>query len=246
MQFEVHQCAVVTSTMDVAAEAATRGAAEGWTVVAEEQTAGRGRRGRRWASPPGAGLYCSIVLRPRVAPGGPLLPLLTLAAGVGLREGVRAATGLAAELKWPNDLVVGRRKLAGILAEGMGLGAPDQAVVLGIGINVRSTAYPPDVAPRATSLEAELGRAVDRQVVLAEVLRAVGAAYEDLAAGRADAVRRRWEEASPTARGAAVTWETPEGPRRGRTAGLDTSGALLVDTPTGRERLVGGEVRWDL
>jgi BirA family transcriptional regulator, biotin operon repressor / biotin---[acetyl-CoA-carboxylase] ligase len=130
--FDIRWHSVVSSTMDVALAEVSNGAAEGRTIVAGEQTDGRGRRGRTWASPAGAGLYCSIILRPPADTlNGGLLPLLTLAIGVGVREGLRTATGLSAELKWPNDLLVGRRKLAGILAEGVALGSGGGAVVVG-------------------------------------------------------------------------------------------------------------------
>jgi BirA family biotin operon repressor/biotin-[acetyl-CoA-carboxylase] ligase len=123
----MHWLESVSSTNDIAARLADLGAEEGTTVAAEAQTAGRGRMGRTWFSPPGAGLYLSIVLRPPsvvqlpagqgFSPVPDLSTLLTLAAGVALAEGVQAGTGLSAEIKWPNDLLVGKRKRAGILAE---------------------------------------------------------------------------------------------------------------------------------
>jgi BirA family transcriptional regulator, biotin operon repressor / biotin---[acetyl-CoA-carboxylase] ligase len=246
IRFTIQHHPVVSSTMDLAAAEALRGAPEGCTVVADEQTSGRGRRGRAWTSPPGAGLYLSTVIRPPVEPppGVMLLPLLTLAAGVGVREGLRAATGLAPDLKWPNDLLVGRRKLAGILAEGLGLGTAAQAVVIGVGINVLTAMFPPGVALLATSLEAELGRPVDRALVLREVLAGWAAAYGDLRAGRADDILRRWRAAAPWAVGTPVEWDAPAGRRTGETAGIDAGGALLVNTDHGVERVIAGEVRW--
>ena len=132
---DIHWHASLPSTMDVASALAASGARHGVVVGADEQTAGRGRRGHEWQSPAGAGLYFSMVARPSLAAAS--LPLLTLAAGVGVREGIRAATGLAADLKWPNDLMIGRRKLAGILAEGSSLGTREQAVIIGVGVNVQ-------------------------------------------------------------------------------------------------------------
>src|SRR5688500_4222387 len=137
MQLQIRTYGCVTSTMDVALAAVDEGAAEGLVIVADEQTAGRGRRGRPWSSPAGAGLYMSFVFRPPVeALSAPLLAILTLAAGVAVRCAIIGATGLTPELKWPNDVVVGRRKLAGILAEGVGIGTAAQTVILGVGINV--------------------------------------------------------------------------------------------------------------
>jgi BirA family biotin operon repressor/biotin-[acetyl-CoA-carboxylase] ligase len=235
----------VPSTMDVAEEAVQAGAPEGLVIVADEQTQGRGRRGRPWSSPPGAGLYLTFVLRPPVEnQGGPMLSLITLATGVAARQAIARATGWAPELKWPNDLMVGRRKLAGILAEGLGLGRVDQAVLVGLGVNLLSAAHHDDVTARATSLEDELGRPVDRSRVLEELLVAVPHASDDLRRGNADDILRTWRDAAPSATGARVRWRAPAGVRQGTTAGVDRTGALLVTTEHGTERIVGGELDW--
>jgi BirA family transcriptional regulator, biotin operon repressor / biotin---[acetyl-CoA-carboxylase] ligase len=235
----------VTSTMDVAEEAAQAGAPEGLVVVAEEQTRGRGRRGRAWSSPSGAGVYLTFVLRPPLEPtGGPTLALITLAAGVAARDAIGRASEFWPELKWPNDLMVGRRKLAGILAEGIGLGRPEQTVLVGLGVNILAVAHPGEIAARATSLETELGKPVDRSRVLEELFVAIPQAYEALRRGNADDILRAWRQASPSAEGAVVRWRVPDGPRHGTTAGIDASGALLVTTGRGTERIVGGELEW--
>lgn len=229
--------------MDVAATLANEGAAHGVVVAAEQQTAGRGRRGSTWVSPPGAGLYFSVIVRPAVAvaKAGHALSLLTLAAGVAVREGTAAASGLHADLKWPNDLFVGKRKLAGILAEGLAVGTPDQAVIVGVGVNVQPAAYPPDVAARATSIESELGRAVDRDGLLAAILDALSGRLAALDQNAGD-ILRAWRAASPTAVGTRVEWDG----HRGVTAGVDDHGALLVKTSTGIERVIAGELHWSL
>jgi BirA family biotin operon repressor/biotin-[acetyl-CoA-carboxylase] ligase len=244
LRLEVRWFPSVSSTMDVAADAAQSGAPEGLVILADEQTAGRGRRGRTWSSPPGAGLYCSIVLRPPIDEGGRIVSTLTLAAGVAVREAIRRATGLALDLKWPNDVVIGRRKVAGILAEGAAIGTAVQTVVLGIGLNIMPAAHPVEIADRATSLEAELGRAVDRMMVLEELLVALPARYDDLRRGGVDDLLQAWRAAAPSAHGASVEWEAAGGTRRGVTAGIDDTGALLIRTPAGTERVVGGEIRW--
>jgi BirA family biotin operon repressor/biotin-[acetyl-CoA-carboxylase] ligase len=243
----VHWRETVTSTNDVAARLADAGAEEGTTVVAEAQTSGRGRMGRAWFSPPGAGLYVSIVLRPG-PPQGP--PLLTLAAGVALAEAIQAATGLPAAIKWPNDLLVGKRKLAGILAEAAAQGGRPPFVILGIGVNLRPAAYPPELADRATSLEAELGRPADRAMIFAKILSALASRYADLQQQRFDAILSAWRSRAPSLRGALVEWDSPHGPQRGRAEDIDATGALLV-RPLGAlqiegrtERLMAGEVRW--
>ncbi|HEY7792183.1 MAG TPA: biotin--[acetyl-CoA-carboxylase] ligase [Vicinamibacterales bacterium] len=235
----------IGSTNDLAMTSAASGAPEGTTIVADEQTAGRGRRGRTWFSPPGSGLYVSVVLRP-AAPDvlTPAVTLLTLAAGVALAEGIRAATGLPVNIKWPNDLVIGRRKLAGILAEAVSATGGVQAIVLGFGINIRPAAYPPDLAPRATSLESELGRGVDRGLVLAEALAGLAARYDELRARRFDNILGAWRTLAPGSRGSLVEWATPSGPRHGRTEGIDDTGALLVRTSDAVERIVAGEIVW--
>jgi BirA family biotin operon repressor/biotin-[acetyl-CoA-carboxylase] ligase len=246
--------ASVPSTMDVAAALAAEGAAHGVVVAAEQQTAGRGRRGSTWVSPPGAGLYFSCIARPFAfakasmdnqapspKPQAPALSLLTLAAGVAVRDGIAAATGLAPDLKWPNDLLVGRRKLAGILAEGLAIGTRDQAIVIGVGVNVRPAAYPPDIAARATSIEDELGRAVDRDALLAALLGELWRRLAALEESPGD-ILQAWRAASPTARGARVAWDG----RSGLTSGIDDTGALLVTTPAGVERIIAGELSWTL
>jgi BirA family transcriptional regulator, biotin operon repressor / biotin---[acetyl-CoA-carboxylase] ligase len=223
---------------------AADGAPHGTVVAAEEQTAGRGRRGHTWASPPGAGLYFSFIARPehpRPRTQDRAQSLMSLAAGVAVRDGILAATGLAPDLKWPNDLLVGRRKLAGILAEGHALGTAGQAVVIGVGVNLQPAAYPPDVAARATSLEGELGRPIDRDHVLAGILAALVARLAALDETPGD-ILRAWRAASPSATGTRVEWDG----RHGMTAGIDDTGALLVTTPAGTERVIAGELHWHL
>lgn len=229
--------ASVSSTMDLASALANGGAAHGVVVGADEQTSGRGRRGTTWASPPGAGLYFSFIARPSASS----LPLMTLAAGVAVRDGVAAATGLSPDLKWPNDLIVGKRKLAGILAEGHAIGAPAQAVIVGVGVNVQPAAYPPDVSARATSIEGELGRSIDRGLLLAEMLIALWDRLALLEQSPGD-ILQAWRAASPNAVGTRVEWDG----KTGTTSGIDDSGALLLKTASGVERIIAGELSWHL
>lgn len=233
------------STNDLAASLAGQGAPEGTTVLASAQTAGRGRFGRRWFSPPGAGLYVSVVCRNRDAAA-----LLTLAGGVAVADGILAATGLPVRIKWPNDVVVEagapvrRRKLAGILAEASSGADGLQHVVLGFGINLRPAAYPPDLSATATSIETELGRPPDAGAVLGETLAALALRTAQLAAGDPAPLLTRWRELAPSARGAAVEWDTPAGTARGVAAGISDDGALLVRRDGRIERIISGEVRW--
>lgn len=235
----------VTSTMDVAEALANAGAAEGLVVAAGAQTEGRGRRGRVWHSPPGAGLYLTFLLRPSLdVLRIDHLGLLTLASGLAVREAMQRATGFSAELKWPNDVMVGRRKLAGILAEGLGLGTGDQVVLLGMGVNLLSAQRPLEIALRATSLEEETGRVPDRGRLVEELLVAVMEEYRRLCRGEADTMLRAWCRAAPSIEGHPVQWQADRQTRRGTTAGIAGDGALLVRTPTGVERVVAGEVIW--
>ncbi len=204
----LHYFTETASTNDLAAAAAERGDAEGTTFVAGAQTSGRGRLGRTWFSPPGAGLYLSTIVR-RAA----LAPWITLAGGVAVAEGIRAATALPVQIKWP-------------------------------GINLRTAAYPPELADRAGAIEAELGRRVDAGAVLAQVLAGLNRALGELAGAGAPALFARWLALSPSAHGAAIEWDAGPATRRGTTAGLAEDGALLARTPTGLERIIAGEVRW--
>lgn len=233
------------STNDDAARLAERGAAEGTVVVAWAQSAGRGRFGRHWFSPPGAGLYVSVICRTAAA-----APLLTLAGGVAVAEGIRAATGLPVQIKWPNDIVVEagtpvrRRKLAGILAEASTGADGLQHVILGFGINLRSAAFPSELSDRATSVETELGRAPESGRVLAETLVALNVRAAQLGAGDSAPVLDRWRSLAPSAQGTAVEWETPDGMRSGVSAGIADDGALLVRIGGRIERIISGELRW--
>jgi BirA family biotin operon repressor/biotin-[acetyl-CoA-carboxylase] ligase len=235
--------AEVTSTNDIVTTLAEAGNAEGVVVAADAQSAGRGRFGRDWASPHGAGVYTSVLLRPRPA----ALRLVTIAAGVALADGIRAATGLTLHLKWPNDLVAdgnaGARKVAGILAEGGA--APDGSpwVVLGFGINVRSASLPRDVETRASSLEHELGRPVDRGLVFAECLAGLSERYRQLQEGAAAMVVGDWRLRAAATLGRPVEW-TDGTARQGVAEDVDEHGSLIIRTGTGTVRIISGELRW--
>jgi BirA family biotin operon repressor/biotin-[acetyl-CoA-carboxylase] ligase len=242
----VHYFGETGSTNDVAGSLAEAGAPEGTTIIASAQTAGRGRLGREWFSPPDAGLYVSVICRSVAA-----APYLTLAGGVAVADGIRVSTGLPAEIKWPNDVVVPdnrgsvrRRKLAGVLAEASSDARGLQYVVLGFGVNLRASAYPPAIANRASSLEAELGRPVDSGLLLAAILETLATHFRALSGGAPRALLARWRELAPTARGATVVCETAGGKERGVTAGIGDDGALLVKVGDRTERVIAGEVVW--
>ncbi len=238
---------VVSSTNDVALDLAAAGAEDWTTVLAGAQTAGRGRQGRRWFSAAGAGLYFSTVMR------GIESSSVTLMAGVAVAEGVRDATGLPAEIKWPNDVVLPRprpdgpgptAKLAGILSEASGFRGAADAVVVGIGVNVAETVYPPELTTRASSLAASLGAPVARATVLVDVFAALIRWRRVLSEGGESDVLARWLELAPTSEGTTVEWNEQGRSRRGVTQGIDRDGALLVRCDGRLERVVAGEVTW--
>ncbi len=241
LRIDVRWCGTVPSTMDVVASAAEQGSPAGLVVIADCQTAGRGRRGHAWSSPAGAGLYLSYLARPTRDVG-----LITLAAGVAVHDAIAATTGLDTDLKWPNDVMVGSRKLAGLLAEGARLGTAEAVVIIGIGLNLLRTAYPPDVEARATSIDVETNRVVDRGAVLAAIVEHLADTLAALERGEAGDILTRWRAASRSSRGTAVTWDDGGRQRRGLTAGIDDSGALLVRTADGLERLIAGELAWQI
>lgn len=231
-----------TSTSDVVEKLARDGVAEGVVVFAEAQTAGRGRLGRPWVSPAGKGLWFSVLLRPALRP--PEATRLTIAAAVAVARGVRTQTGLAPEVKWPNDLLLHGRKFGGILTELSGEQDRIRHVVLGIGLDVNLTAadLPRELRHQATSLRLALGRPAPRAELAVAVLRELDAAYERVTGAGFEALADEWESLCTTI-GRPI--EVALGPRRirGRAEALDGDGALLVRTEHGHlERLTGGDV----
>ncbi len=232
----------VTSTNDVAMALADGGAPHGAAVVADRQSRGRGRLGRPWLSPPGVGLWVSVVLRPPVPAA--LAPAVTLAAGLAAAEAIEAEAMVAAALKWPNDVLLDGRKVAGVLAE---LRAEDRAVrhvVAGIGINVhqRREDFPADLAEAAISIQMATGRAVSRVLLLRRLFLRLEAWNQTLAAeGPAPVV------AAAAARmpmlGRPVVAVSGQERWEGRAARLEEDGALLLALPDGgTRRILAAEV----
>jgi BirA family biotin operon repressor/biotin-[acetyl-CoA-carboxylase] ligase len=177
-------------------------------------------------------------------PAAHAVSLLTIAAGVALADGIQAATGLQPQLKWPNDVYIGGRKLAGILAEAGTSKSGVQHVVLGCGINLMPAAYPPEIAARATSIESELGRPIDRGMLLVECLLALNVRYRDLQSRANAAVIARWRDRAASTLGRRVEWDVAGVTRHGVAEDIDETGALLVRDGTARARVISGEVRW--
>ncbi len=241
----LHFFPAIDSTNRYAMEQAEAGAPHGSVYVADEQTAGRGRGAHLWASPPGAGLYVSVLLRPRLAPADILW--LSLAAGLAVRTAVERGTSLACDLRWPNDLLLGRRKFCGILTELNAEVTRVRHAVIGIGINVHQPAFPEELRSVATSLWMETGRAWPRQALLQALLesleREVIALSEPGAAAAAQSgILARLEAASTWIRGKRVRVEELEG-FTGVTEGLDSRGFLQVRTSEGLRTVFSGGVR---
>ena len=223
----------VDSTQAVAFALAADGAADRTVVVAQAQTAGRGRHGRLWLDEPGASLLTSIILRPRLEPAR--LPTLSLAAGVAVVEALERVTGLKPRLKWPNDVLVDGRKLAGILLESR-IG-PSPLVVLGIGVNLAQRVFPADLAERATSVRLAAGRRVDADALLTALLESLDAWRTRLETEGWAPIRERWRALTETL-GRRVSIDGVEGVA----VDVDEDGALIVAEGDVRRRVVAGEV----
>lgn len=224
------------STNTEAARHAQQGAPEGLAVVAGEQTAGRGRLQRQWVSPAGAGLYFSIVLRPRLDLS--CWSLLPLMAALAVRDALFESSALETDIKWPNDILFAGRKLCGILAETIETPA-GRAVIVGIGINLKTAAFPEELRDVAISMEDATGQAVERETILQSLVHALAARYEMFqAAGGPAGIIRDWSHSSSYANGKRVSVTSSDGTYIGVTRGLESDGALRVETDGGEVRIV--------
>ncbi len=232
----------IVSTNEVAFRLALNGAEEGEVVVAESQTKGKGRMGRQWESPAGLNIYLSIILRPKMLPNK--TPLITLMAAVACAEAIDEVVGLIPAIKWPNDLMIGKKKLGGILTEADMELDRIHFVVVGIGINVNMppSEFPPSIKDIATSLLEAGGRNVSRTALTQAILRQLEQWYARLGQGRAEEIRRRWLELS-LVRGQEIEVAFMEEVVRGTALEIDEDGALLVQTNNGTiRRIVAGDV----
>jgi BirA family biotin operon repressor/biotin-[acetyl-CoA-carboxylase] ligase len=231
-----------TSTNDVVEKFARDGAKEGVVVIAEAQTRGRGRLGRKWVSPSGKGLWFSVLLRPQL--GLEMVTQITIAAATALTRAIRAHTELRPEIKWPNDVVIRGRKTAGILTELTAELDRVAYVILGIGVDVNldSSDLPQELHSIATSLKIERNQPVDRPALAAGILRELDAVYARITHDQFDAVADEWEAQCSTL-GRDVQIQVGDRVVRGRAESLDRDGALLLRTHHGHlERICGGDV----
>ena len=227
------------STNTEVARLAQQGADEGLTIVADEQTAGRGRLQRTWSSPRGAGLYCSVLLRPVFALER--WPLITFVAALAVGDALLEAAEVNTDIKWPNDLLAGGRKICGILAEGIETPA-GRAVVLGMGINLTDDAFPHELANVATSVARE-GRAPEREAILAALLKALARWYALLHEPEgAEKIVAAWASRSSYAVGKLVQVTNGDEVLQGVTRGVENDGALRLETAGGLQLIRAGDV----
>ena len=242
---KLHFFPSIPSTNSHAMQQADRAAPDGSVYFADEQTSGRGRGAHAWTSPPGSGLYVTILLRPRMPPADVLW--LSLAAGLAVQNAIRTVTSLQPDLRWPNDLLFGPRKFCGILTELNAEVTRVRHAVIGIGINVHQPRFPDDLRSFATSLFLETGRNWPRQDLLLALLQSLEAELAALTApadlqAAAQSIRSRLERSSTWIRGKRVRVDEGDG-FTGTTEGLDPRGFLLVRTPQGLRTVLSGGVR---
>lgn len=232
----------VSSTNDTAKLLAVEGAAEGTVVVAETQTSGKGRQGKKWVSPAGQGLWMSVILRPTLKVGD--MPLVALAAAVAVERAIARASGLQAGIKWPNDVVIGGKKLAGILVEMQSAKDKVNYMILGVGTNLelKHSDLPSELVDRITSVHAAGGGLISREEYLVELIEELDKVYLQLCAGEFDLVLKAWRQKAVTL-GSKVRAEGPNQLIYGIATDIDQTGALLVTTEDGQQvKILSGEV----
>ncbi len=257
---QIHHFSLVDSTNTVALRAAADGAPEGSVFVAEEQTSGRGRGDHGWHSEALTGIYCSVILRPQMPPGD--VQFFSLAAGLAVHHAVHQVTGLQADLKWPNDLLLAAgptevtapaKKFCGILAEMSSEMSRVRHVVVGFGMNVNNQVFPHAIAHRATSLRLATGQRWRRTLLAAAVLHQFEREYQQLLqntpGSRAELIRR-FEAHSTMAHGRRVrivgtaSAGLPANELTGITAGLDERGFLRLRTADGTQPVLAGSIEF--
>ena len=236
-----HYFPELDSTNDHARALAEGGAPEGVVVIAEQQNHGRGRLARRWVSPPYVNLYCSIILRPTLPPAR--APQITLTAAVALSDAVATFSPVAPAIKWPNDILAGGKKLAGVLTEAVSDARRIEFVILGIGVNLNYAlgAMPQELRERATSLSILAGRTISREDFLRRLIQDLDRCYAVLEEEGFAALAPQWD-ARFGLRGRPVRVEMTDRSITGRALGIDEDGLLIVEGAAGRQRIVAGDV----
>lgn len=236
MNFTILRFETLDSTNTEAINQAKQGAEEGLCVVARRQTAGRGRHGRTWISEKDAGLYFSIVLRPKIE--NKFLPLLTLMSAVAVYETLKNQFQLKPDIKWANDVHINEKKISGILAE-MIETKKGTAIVVGIGINLKSSNFLPEIAAIATSIEAETNETVDFDELVSKLTSNLAKYYKILSGvGGAEKIRQEWSEKSSYFRNKPVRVVLDEQTIIGVTDGIEKNGALRVKIDSGEVEII--------
>ncbi len=239
----IHHYFSIGSTNVAAMQAAADGEPEGAVFLAEEQTAGRGRGGHSWESEQSVGIYCSVVLRPEMAPADALF--LSLMTGIAMADAIKQTTGLDPDLRWPNDGLLGGRKFCGILTEMNAEPTRVRYVVIGIGLNVNHTSFSGELEPIATSLRKESGREWSRVALAAALLKSLDGHYHKLVEDGQNArtaILQEFEKRSSFVRSRHVRIDD-NGGYEGVTEGLDERGFLLLRTDNGLRTVLSGNVR---
>ncbi len=228
----IHHFFKMDSTNTVAMHLGEQGEPHGTLVIAEEQTAGRGRAGHIWHSEKTNGIYMTVLLRPAISPQQ--APLITMVAGLAVREAILEQTGMIPDLRWPNDLLFGRKKFCGILTEMNAEQDQIHFVAVGIGINVNHERVPEELSEIATSLRIETGRIHSRIEIVTRLLRHLDSYYNRFLRDGPEKIVARFSEVSSYARGKRVRIATSTGTYTGTTDGLEPGGLLRVRRDDGR------------
>lgn len=237
---DIHVFQETSSTNDVVEKLARDGVREGVVVFAEAQTKGRGRLGRRWLSPPGEGLWFSVLLRPELPPAS--VTQLTIAAATAVARAIRSQTGVSPKIKWPNDILIAGRKVVGILTELSAEQDRVSHVILGIGVDVNVTEFPEELQGIATSLAAAAGRRFNRAAIAVSILQELESDYGRVQRGEFTELAEEWERNCITL-GQRIRIHIGSRTLSGRAESLDNDGALLLRSDYGHlERVVGGDV----
>lgn len=239
---KIHVFDQLDSTNSEAYRIAREGGEEGELVISDRQLRGKGRLNRTWFSPPGVNLYVSIILRPLIDLRN--APFITLMAAVATAQAVKEISGLRPRIKWPNDLLISDKKVAGLLNEMRGKAGKVDFIILGIGINVNMTLemMPEEIRSLATSLREELGYEVSRAGILKVLTREVERGYQALLTGETGRILRQWEDFSQMV-GRLVEMKSFDEVIRGKVEGIDPDGSLILRAPDGSERkIIAGDV----
>ncbi len=236
MNFTILRFDSIGSTNTEALKQAKRGADEGLCIIANQQTAGRGRHGRIWISEKDAGLYFSVVLRPKIE--NKFLPLMTLAAAIAVYDLLVELYALRPDIKWANDVHINEKKICGILAE-MTETSKGLAIILGIGINLKSSNFPPELKETATSIEEETNQAPEMETLLQTLTKLIAQFYRELSGENgSQKILAEWAKRSSYFSGKSIKVTLENETIFGTTRGLEENGALRVETASGEINII--------